>query len=324
MQTFERRFDVALGLQREIAVGHRTRKRDDRACAGQRHPDTRDAPRVRPPRCATAAGKRRAISAVRRGQRAHRTLPRAAPGASARRAPRSAGRRWRAPRARSRRTPPGRVARDAASRARPAPPRRPRDRTPDRTHASRATARPARRGRATARPRSRARACAAHAAPRCGRCGPRRDARSRGSARSRPAPTSSTPVDRARAQESRASPPSRRAAGTRARTPASPAARRRPRVRAKPPRRHPVARPKQRVEATHARESARQRDVGDGQRRVGQQPLRKQQPMRLRVFDRRDAVLRLENAAQMPARDADARAQGARCRLRPARRPRSG
>ena len=77
-------------------------------------------------------------------------------------------------------------------------------------------------------------------------------------------------------------------------------------VRPKPSRRHPVAGPEQRVEAAHAREPARERDLGHRKRRVGQQALREQQPVRLRVLDRRDAVLGLEDAAQVATRHAHA------------------
>ena len=45
------------------------------------------------------------------------------------------------------------------------------------------------------------------------------------------------------------------------------------------------------------------------QRRIGQQALREQQPLRLRIFDRRNAELRVEDAPQVPARHADARGQ---------------
>ena len=72
-------------------------------------------------------------------------------------------------------------------------------------------------------------------------------------------------------------------------------------------RRHPVACLPQRVEAAHAGEAAGQRDLGDRQRRVGQQALGEQQPLRLRVFDRRHAELGVENAPQVAAGHADAR-----------------
>jgi hypothetical protein len=62
-------------------------------------------------------------------------------------------------------------------------------------------------------------------------------------------------------------------------------------VVAQPRRRQPVARAKQRVEAPQAPEAARERNVEQRQRRVGQQPLGEQQPLRLRVFDRRYAEL---------------------------------
>ena len=77
--------------------------------------------------------------------------------------------------------------------------------------------------------------------------------------------------------------------------------------------RHPIARLEQRVEAPQALEAARQRDVGDRQRGVGQQALGEQQPLRLRVLDRRDAELGEEDAPQMTARDADARGEMLRC-----------
>jgi hypothetical protein len=75
--------------------------------------------------------------------------------------------------------------------------------------------------------------------------------------------------------------------------------------RAQPAGRHPVARLEQRVEAAHARESARARDLRHRQLRVRQQPLCQQQPLRLRVFDRRNAELAFENSPQVPARHAD-------------------
>ncbi len=78
---------------------------------------------------------------------------------------------------------------------------------------------------------------------------------------------------------------------------------------AQPPRRHPVARLEQRVEAAHAREPARERDLGHRQRRVGEKPLREQQPLRLRVLDRRNAELGIEDPPQMAARHADALGQ---------------
>ena len=78
---------------------------------------------------------------------------------------------------------------------------------------------------------------------------------------------------------------------------------------AQPPGRHPVARLEQRVEAPHARKTAGARDFRDGQRRIGQQPLREQQALRLRILDRRDAELRFENSPQVATRNADARCQ---------------
>ncbi len=70
---------------------------------------------------------------------------------------------------------------------------------------------------------------------------------------------------------------------------------------------HPVALLEQRIESTHTAESARHRDVGHRQRRVGEQAFREQQALRLRIADRRDTELGLEHAAQMASRHAEAR-----------------
>ena len=104
----------------------------------------------------------------------------------------------------------------------------------------------------------------------------------------------------------KASRPSRRADGTRARTRARPGAPGAARL-AQPPRRHPVTRLEQRVEAAHAREAAGARDLRDGQRGIRQQPLGEQEALRLRILDRRHAEFRFEDPPQVPARDSDAR-----------------
>src|SRR5439155_24249826 len=61
------------------------------------------------------------------------------------------------------------------------------------------------------------------------------------------------------------------------------------------------------VETPHADETARERDLGDWQRRVGEETLREQQLLRLREFHRRNAELGAESAAQVPVGDAQAR-----------------
>ena len=71
------------------------------------------------------------------------------------------------------------------------------------------------------------------------------------------------------------------------------------------PRSHPVARAEQCVEAAHAGKTAGKRNLGNGQRRVGQQALGKQEPLRLCILYRRNTVLAQEDAAQMPACHAD-------------------
>src|SRR5258707_9094827 len=68
-----------------------------------------------------------------------------------------------------------------------------------------------------------------------------------------------------------------------------------------------VALLEERVETPHAAETARERDLGDRQRRVGEETLREQQLLRLREFDRRYAELAAESAAQVPVGDAQAR-----------------
>ncbi|MDR9062836.1 hypothetical protein FEP47_02068 [Burkholderia multivorans] len=68
----------------------------------------------------------------------------------------------------------------------------------------------------------------------------------------------------------------------------------------------PIALQEQIVEAAHAAEPGRRRDDGHGQRGVGQQSLRHQEPLRLREFDRRYAELRGEDPAQMALGHADA------------------
>src|SRR6266849_10997137 len=68
-----------------------------------------------------------------------------------------------------------------------------------------------------------------------------------------------------------------------------------------------VALPEERVETSHAAETARERDLGDRQRRVGEEALREQQLLRLREFHRRYAELGAESAAQVPVGDAQAR-----------------
>ncbi len=65
-------------------------------------------------------------------------------------------------------------------------------------------------------------------------------------------------------------------------------------------RRQPVVTDKTIVESPHAGKARSQRDFSDRQCGVGQQSLGQQQPVRLRVFDRRDSKLRIEDPAQMP------------------------
>src|SRR6266853_1074366 len=69
----------------------------------------------------------------------------------------------------------------------------------------------------------------------------------------------------------------------------------------------PVALLEERVETPHAAETARERDLGDRQRSVGEEALREQQLLRLREFHRRYAELGAESAAQVPVGDAQAR-----------------
>ena len=126
----------------------------------------------------------------------------------------------------------------------------------------------------------------------------RRDARSPACADTRVAVDRLDAGDGARARGSRASRRSRTAAGTRARSASPPAQRAGGRAPAQARRRHAVARLPQRVEAAHAAKSARERDLRHRQRRVGEQALREQQPLRLRVLDRRDAERAIEDAAQ--------------------------
>ena len=71
----------------------------------------------------------------------------------------------------------------------------------------------------------------------------------------------------------------------------------------------PVAAGERRVEAAQAVEAAGQRDLRDRQRRVGQQLLGQQQPPRLQVLQRRNAVLGDEDAAQVAVGDAEAPGQ---------------
>lgn len=68
----------------------------------------------------------------------------------------------------------------------------------------------------------------------------------------------------------------------------------------------PVVRAEGSIEAPHAGEAAGQRHLGDGQARVGQQLLGRQQPARLQVLQRRHAQGRLEDAAQVPVAHAQA------------------
>src|SRR2546427_6035237 len=68
-----------------------------------------------------------------------------------------------------------------------------------------------------------------------------------------------------------------------------------------------VALLEERVETPHAAETARERDLGDRQRRVGEEALREQQLLRLREFHRRYAELGAESAAQVPVSDSQAR-----------------
>ena len=103
----------------------------------------------------------------------------------------------------------------------------------------------------------------------------------------------------------------RRAAGSRA-APRSPVAgpRRRP-ARRSGARVQPVVRDEGGVEAAHAGEAAGQRHLRHRQARVGEQLLGRQQPARLQVLQRRDAELRLEDAAQVAV--AHAQPRGQRC-----------
>jgi hypothetical protein len=63
--------------------------------------------------------------------------------------------------------------------------------------------------------------------------------------------------------------------------------------------RHAIARAEKVVEAAQAGEPARHRDVDHRHRAVREQPLGEEQALRLRVLDRRDAELLLEDSAQM-------------------------
>ena len=72
------------------------------------------------------------------------------------------------------------------------------------------------------------------------------------------------------------------------------------RLLAEPRRRHPVAPAERVVEPAQAREAAGERDLGDGQRRFGQQLLGQQQPARQQQLNRRDAQLLLDDAANLP------------------------
>src|SRR5712671_46413 len=71
-----------------------------------------------------------------------------------------------------------------------------------------------------------------------------------------------------------------------------------------------VAQLEERVETPHAAETARERDLGDRQRRVGEEALREQQFLRLREFHRRYAELGAESAAQVAVGDAQAPGEG--------------
>ena len=81
---------------------------------------------------------------------------------------------------------------------------------------------------------------------------------------------------------------------------------------AQPRRRHAVAAAEGVVEAAHAREAARERHLGHGQRRLGEQLLREQQTARQHELDRRDAQLLVDDAAEL----ARARARSDRPALR--------
>ena len=120
------------------------------------------------------------------------------------------------------------------------------------------------------------------------------------------------------ARTRRPSPTRRRRAGARAGTRARPASRRargttrrsvsvleavrgavRAGAAAQPRRRHAVAAAEGVVEAAQAREAARERHLGHGQRRLGEQLLREQQPARQHELDRRDAQLLVDDAAEL-------------------------
>jgi hypothetical protein len=75
------------------------------------------------------------------------------------------------------------------------------------------------------------------------------------------------------------------------------------------PRRTAVRAAEHVVEASDAAKPRRERDVGDGQRGLVEQPLREVQPPRLRDGDRRRAHVRDEQAIEMPRADAHARGE---------------
>ena len=113
--------------------------------------------------------------------------------------------------------------------------------------------------------------------------------------------------DGARAEEARASPPSRRADGSRG-VSVSVVGAARPRRRAAPQARGRRGRSARgtRVEAAHAAEPARERDLGQRQRRVVRAScLRDRQPARLRQLDGRDAERRVHRAPEVPRRHAE-------------------
>ena len=59
------------------------------------------------------------------------------------------------------------------------------------------------------------------------------------------------------------------------------------------------------IEPTQTSKARRHRYVDNGHLRIGQEPFREQQALRLRVIDRRHAELRGEHAAQVPIGDAE-------------------